>query len=175
MLDDVSSSQSNAGHGPPGHNRARDPSNVSVPDIPTNNSIQSLILARDRALALADEHDKSASEFERVADLTNESIEEYRQFDRIDSRAAFVTGIRAQRALSKLAKHSDEDAIENVSKPLFEAYNRSSRIAVLDASHAVAVYESEFRNPGQRQRVERLDKTACTDTHAAAERLETRR
>lgn len=63
------------GHGgPPGHDRGADARNVTVPDL--NSSASALVVARDRALTLAEEYPDSTNDFERVAENRSLSLQD---------------------------------------------------------------------------------------------------
>jgi hypothetical protein len=156
-------------NGPPGHERGQDARNVAIPEL--NSSLESLYLARDRALGLAEEHNEQASEFEAIADSINATIDAYRGADRIDNRSAFGHTIEAQRRLADLDTTVDSSAVESVSEPLYDAINRSTRLNVRDGAHTVLQYETEFRNRGQRQRVESHLGNAVDAIQRAEERL----
>ncbi|MEF8976507.1 MAG: VWA domain-containing protein [Halapricum sp.] len=158
------------GHGgPPGHDRGADARNVTVPDL--NSSASALVVARDRALTLAEEYPDSTNDFERVADSINATLDAYRGVDRVDSRAAFVHATEAQRDLDTLSNSVDDSDVESVSKPLYAAMKRSVRLAILDSAHTVRRYEAAFENPGQRQRVESHLGNALDASERAADRL----
>ncbi|SDL00581.1 vWA domain-containing protein [Natronorubrum texcoconense] len=167
------------GDGPPGHDRGD--ANVTVTELESNTSIEAVVNATERLgdLDLEDEAASTAAN-ETVAAI-NASLQEYRQFEYADSRESFEQFAEAQRSLADLSDAVDEDdeaIVDEISRELYTASDRSARLTVVDAKTVVAANEDEFRNPGQRQSaesalgnsidaLERADDTGGTDAEPA--------
>ncbi|TYL39486.1 VWA domain-containing protein [Natronococcus pandeyae] len=152
------------GGGPPGHDRGD--ANVTVPELEANTSIETAVNATERLGELdletgeneTDEADEPAmtAANETVA-AVNASLQAYRHLEYVDSRESFERYADAQRSLADLADAVDEDdeaIVDEISRDLYAASDRSARLTVVDAKSVVAANDEEFRNPGQRQSAE---------------------
>ncbi|NUC74033.1 VWA domain-containing protein [Haloterrigena sp. SYSU A558-1] len=163
--------------GPPGHDRGD--ANVTVPNLEENTTLETILAATERLeeLDIADDDDATAAANDTVAAI-NASLHEYRRARYADSQAAFKHLADAQQALATLRSEVDADdeaVVDAISEELYTAGNASARLAVSDATAVVAENEGEFRNRGQRQKVEsalgnainaleRADRTVSRDT-----------
>lgn len=171
------------GGGPPGQDgppgRDRGDANVTIPTLEENTTLETILAATERLeeLDIEDDDAATAAANDTVAAI-NASLHEYRRVRYADSQAAFKHLADAQQALATLRSEVDEDdeaVVDAISEELYTAGNASARLAVSDATTLVAENEGEFRNRGQRQKVEsalgnainaleRADRTVSRDT-----------
>ncbi|MHC3439935.1 vWA domain-containing protein [Natrialbaceae archaeon A-gly3] len=147
--------EQNERNGPPGHDRGD--VNVTVPELEANTSIEALLNATERLNELDLENEAASTAANETAESVNASLGEYRQFEYVDSRTVFEHVADAQRSLVDLhdaVGGDDEVVVEEISRELYAASDRSARLTVTDAQKVVVANEDEFRNPGQRQSAE---------------------